>query len=761
MKPLSRNHLAGLLGLVIAGGACHAEPPAGPPAQKPDCTADGAAASEAGTQGWLAPKLIGFNTNGGVGTGTTHYLDRYDYRESNADNSTRAGLLADIDLRLLYSDGCRGRLLLERDAFGGNNQRTRLTGNTDSTKFMLHNSVFTTATGGIDYLYNPNLVPGGTDPNYKAAGVTGESAHVGDFHYDSPGITAFKVTRTGYGANLEIKPASLDGRGAVELSYNGYERNGNQPVNYVLPQSILAGSQREANQWRGYSRTIDEHNRNVAINLTFTPRESWLLNYEFNVDQFENRAPAVTLNTISQWSGIPIGSGGNPHFTGSADLPFQFVANSTQLSSSLRLSKQFDNAAMLGAGISMARLQQDNFTGPQALAGYTSGNIGTDSAYLTGRINASRWVGLEAFWRYSRRENNSTYPAAGFYAPVSSQGDERMVAPRLNRMETQTYGLEARLYPSVLKTQLAAGWTHVDKDRDLTWGVSPVVPPEMALYQAHSGSDEVFVKLVARPAKGWMVRVTPSYLWSNQTGLVTEPAEAVKLKTQLSYSKPELNEMVVSGYYNYTDRKNGLLGFSDYLVTGAGSAGVYGATQPGVFGPAQTQQLSSTFQSAGLNLSLVSAQEVKTNFGYDWNQTDFSTYYFSSNRLRYHYLLVPGSNILTSTDILALDRARSKVDTNSLSANVEKEWSRFLLTAGYIVSWSKGQTGSGLAGQALPVVDDAVDNQLHSLSLGLAYRVQANVTVFGGLILDYYKDYVYTELSGGRNTLLVGLNYGL
>lgn len=756
MKPLSRNQLAGLLGLAVAGGTCHAQSPATPPAAQPAC-----AAENAGTQGWLAPKLIGFNTNGGVGAGTTHYLDRYDYRESTAGGDTRAGLLPDVDVRLFHSDECGNMLLLERDGFGGNNERTRLKGRIESTKFKVYNSVFTTATGGIDYLYNPNLVAGGTDPNYKAPGVTGESPHVGDFHYDSPGTTAFKVTRTNYGASMEFKPLGPDGRSAVELSYNGYQRAGNQPVNYVLPQSILAGSRREANQWRGYSQSVDEQNRNLAVNLTFTPRESWLLNYEFSVDTFENHAAPVTLNTVSQWSGIPIGGGGNPHFTGSADTPFQFVANSTQLRSSLALSKQFDGRGVLGAGVSLSRLQQDNYTGPQTTFGYTTGNIGTDSAYLSGRFNASRSVGLEAFWRYSRRENNSTYPVTGFYAPVSAQGDERMVAPRINRLETQTYGLQALLYPGVLKTQLTAGWTHVDKDRDLTWGVTPVVPPEMTLYRAHSSSDEVFVKLVARPAKGWTVRVTPSYLWSHQTGLVTEPAEAVKVKTQLSYSKPEWHEMLVSGYYHYTDKRNGLLGLSDYLVTGAGGAGVYGATQPGVFGPAQMQQVDSTFQSAGLNLSLVPAQDLKTNFGYDWNQTDFSSYYFSSNRLRYHYLLVPGNNILTSMDFLALDRARSKVDTHSLTANVEREWSRFLFAAGYVVSWSKGQNGSGLAGQTLPAVDDSVDNQLHSLSLGLAYRMKPNVTVFSGLILDYYKDYVYTELSGGRNTLLLGLSYQL
>ncbi|MDO8449211.1 MAG: hypothetical protein Q7T10_10455 [Rhodoferax sp.] len=762
MKQFSRNRLSIAFSLAFSGSTCYGESPASPPVQSEVGAAESGDAGTGGItlQGLITPKLGYFSTSGGAGAGKTHFLERYDYRENTFGNNTRDGLIADIDFSLLYSDDLHDLLLLEREGFGGNNQRTRLAGNTDLVKFKAHYSVFTTATGGIDYLYNPDVVPGGTDPNYKAAGVTGESQHVGYFHNDSLGTTAYKVTRTNYGVSMALKPVAFEGRGSVELSYNGYQRDGNQVTNYVLPQSVISGSQSEANQWRGYSKAINEQDRNLAFSLTYIPRESWLVDYEFSVDKFENNASPVTLSTLSQWTGIPIGRR-NPHFNGSADLPFHFDADSTQLTNSLRLSKQFDDSAVLGAGVSVSRLQQDNFTGPQLTSGYDTGKIGTDSAYLTGKFNVSQYVGLEAFWRYSKRENGSSYPVTGFYAPVSVRSEERMVAPRINNVETKTYGLEARLYPSLLKTRWTAGWTHVDTDRDLTYGVVPVVPAEMSLYGVRSSSDEVFVKLVARPAKGWSIRVTPSYLWSNQTGLVTEPEEALKLRTQLTYTKPELNELLVSGYYNYTDKKNGLLGHSDFNVTGAGGAGVSGATQAGVFGSPKMQQVRNTFQSGGINLSLVPAEDVKANFGYDWNQTDISTYYFSSNRLRYHYLSVPGSNILTSTDVLALDRAKSKIDTHSLSANVEKQWSQYLLAANYSLSWSKGQTGGGLAGQTLPAVDDAVDNLLHSLSLGMEYRVKKNVSVFGGLVVDYYKDNVYGELSGGRKTLVAGLSYRL
>ena len=71
-------------------------------------------------------------------------------------------------------------------------------------------------------------------------------------------------------------------------------------------------------------------------------------------------------------------------------------------------------------------------------------------------------------------------------------------------------------------------------------------------------------------------------------------------------------------------------------------------------------------QSAGLNLNMVPRESLKLNLGYDWNQTDFSTYYFTSNRIRFHYLNVPDSAILTSLDFLILDNPSYQVDTQTL-----------------------------------------------------------------------------------------------
>lgn len=713
--------------------------------------------------GQVMPKLAYFDYTGGVGRGMSHYLERYDYRQNNFGDSTSDNLIADIDLNLLYADAKHDLLQLEREGFGANNQHTRLRGNSDFVKFNAYHSAYTSATGGIDYLYNPNVVAGGTDANYDLAGNTGESQHVAYFNADSPD-TSYKVTRTSYGASMQAKPAAFNGLGSVELSYKGYTRDGNQVANYILSQHDFAAPDaaatalREKTQWRGYSRVIDEQNRNLAFNLTLNPQDSWLFNYEFSIDKFQNNAPSVTMNDVSQWSGIAF-SGGGLHFQNTVDpnRPLNFVADSTQFTNSLRMTKQFSEWAVLGAGVSMSRLQQDTF-GPEYDLGYTEGRNDTDSAYLTGKFNVSQSVGLEAFMRYNKRENNSSFPVAGFYEVLSNKDDERLVAPRINKVTSKTYGLEAKLYPRFLKTSWSAGWTHEDKDRDLTYGEGPALAAPMTLYGVSSSSDEVFIKLVSRPAKGWMVRVTPSYLWADQTGLVTEPEEMLKLKAVVSYTRPEWNELLISGYYNYTDKKNGLLSYSGYTVTGA--AGGAGSLQTGYFNLPQAQKMDSTLQSAGLNLSLVPVEDVKASLGYAWNQTDFSSYYFSTNRLRYHYLYVPDSAIPTSTDFLVLGQPNYKVNTHTLSAGLEKQWSRYLFSGSYSLTWSEGNNASGLP-EPLPEADAKVDNYLHSLSLGVEYAWKKNMSLRGTYIYDYYKDHVYRDLSGGYNTLILGLNYRL
>lgn len=716
----------------------------------------------------ITPKLYSFSNSSGFRNDRVGFLERYDYREDSfSDGHQSDGLIADVDLAVVYADSKRDVLVLERDGFGINNQRTNLKADSDAVKFKAYNSIFTTATGGINYRFNPDQVVGGTDPNYAV--IVDESAHVATFTFDSPD-TLYSVKRNSNGASLEFKPAVFNGNGAVVVSYDGYTRNGNRVANYELPKALFTGGAgAEPLQWRGYSQPIDERNNRFSVNLSLTPGDLFNLNYELAVDKFQSNASTITLANVSQWSNTAF-SGPAPFFSAPADptIPLNFVADSTLTTNNLRFSKQLGKTAVLAAGYTTSSLKQDSFTDIQTANGYTDGKTGTDSAYVTGKFNLSESVGLEAFYRYSQRENNSTYPAGNLINPIysgiaSSTGYERMVMPRINKIEIDTYGLEASLYPQFLKTSLSAGWKHEDKDRDFTFGTDGSVSAPIMLYSAQSSSDEVYLKLVSRPAKGWTIRLTPSYLWADKTGLVSEPEKATQLKTLVSYAKPEWHELFVSGYYNYKQTENGLLSYANYNVIGADgvNTGIAGAFQPGAFGATQAQKVNNTMQSAGLNLNMVPRESLKLNLGYDWNQTDFSTYYFTSNRLRFHYLNVPDSlpNLLTSLDFLILDNPSYKVDTQTISAGGEWQGNKYTLSGQYSYNWSKGHNADGLGGQSLPAVDASVNNVLQTLSFGVAYALKSNLSLKGSYTFDNYKDHVYNELSGDLHTIMVGLNY--
>ncbi len=435
------------------------------------------------------------------------------------------------------------------------------------------------------------------------------------------------MTRSTYGSSLLIKPAAFGDHAAAELSFDGYTRKGEQITNYVLKTGDLTGAvTREANQWRGYSKSIDEQSRQLAFNMTFAPLENSQADYEFRVSRFENYATPVTLASVSQWTGgaLPL----NP--AADANSSLHFVPDSTMFTNNLRWSSTFGDTAVVGAGWSMSRLQQDSYSVTETNLGYTSGRHDTSTAYLTGKVNIGQTVGLDGFYRYYQRDNRSSYPVAGLYEPVSLANDPLMVAPRLNAETTRTYGVEAKLYPKVLATNWSAGWTSIDTYRDFTYGAPPnYLPPEMSLYRDRSNSDEVFIKAVIRPAAGWMLRITPSYLWGNSSGLMSEPEKRVRVKSLLSYTPPDMSQLQVTGYYNYSKSQNGNLGFSDFNLALS------------TFGPTQAQKADNAIQSAGVDANFVPSEDITGRVGYAWNQTNFRTYYYSTNRLRYHVTNLP------------------------------------------------------------------------------------------------------------------------
>jgi hypothetical protein len=756
MNPFLLKRLSVMIGLLFFASPGYAQ------AENADA---GPESSTSGVwRGHITPKFGYFDNSGNPA-----YLNRYTLlgidnslnaaymnRDSLLDGTfsnggTNNGFIADLNFSLVFNDDSGASLFVEKEGYGANNQRLRLRGITSSALIGAYFSTFNSATGTYDFQYNPDMVAGGTDPRYadRTLNSTGRTAFVGYFNNDSPKVLDYELRRSSYGFSVVLRPASFEERASFEFNVDGYIRDGQQVSNYILDDAFFGNDRNSQRyQWRGYAKTIDDRNTKLTYQFNFTPQD-WFINYEFSIDRFRNDELPVTLGTVAKWATPTL------RFAPGVDLltPLGFVPDSTQYSNGLRVNKTFGDSAAVSAGVSYAWLQQDTFSEPQVTYGYTDGRVDTINGFLNGKFNVSQSVGLEAFARVNRRQNDSSYPVPGFYEPVSQFGNPRMVMPRIDSYKHLSYGLEAKLYPSFLKTTWSAGWKYERKENDLTWGVVPALAPPISLYGSQYAANEVFIKLVSRPLRGLVLRATPSYLRANETQLTTDPNEMFKFKSSAIYTKPEWSELTVTGFYNYNRKKNDSLSYSDYILNPRGF------TNP------QYQEATNTGQSFGLNLSVVPVEDVKASLGYDWNQNNLSAYYFATNRLRFDYPQlfpgVPNPNPDVPLLFMNLDQVNYHADTHTFSAGLETQWGDYLFNVNYSLMLADGYNANGLAGQSLPPVDDKIDYLMHTLSLGMDYEWKKNISVRGVYIYDRYQDNAYEALNGSRNTIWLGVNYRL
>ena len=211
---------------------------------------------------------------------------------------------------------------------------------------------------------------------------------------------------------------------------------------------------------------------------------------------------------------------------------------------------------------------------------------------------------------------------------------------RINRIESVGYGLAAVVRPKGLGSTVTLGWKAEDKSRDLTYHATEIIP-SVSTYRSDTETDEVYVKWSSINMKGVTLRLTSSYAWADQTGLVTEPSQAFGLKAALSYTAP--SGVLCSGYYSIKDRENDNHGWTDKAVA-----------TPLTY----KQDLSSTVQSAGAALNWKPAKDATAYVGLDWTRMDASVLFYESSRRRFE-----------ATTVFALrDLVGSLVDNYLLSA---------------------------------------------------------------------------------------------
>jgi len=681
---------------------------------------------EPGLSGEVGVKFYLFDQTGGAGGDRTHFLERYDYQNGwGGDNDS--GLYLDLDLDLAYTDGQREVFTLERRGDGNYNQAGQARYNADKVGFSGYYSHFRTATNGIEYLYNPGQVPGGTDPTY---GAGNHQAMYKTFN-DQSETTSYKVDRTTYGAGIDLKSALLgEGRSAA-FDYEGYTKDGNRFATFVAGGSDFAPA--GATRWQGYEKAVDENMDRGKINITLNPGGLFQMAYDGSLEKFDNKAKALTFD---QYQAAFLAHEGITTTGGNRQLHFD--PDSTLLTNGLRIGNTYANTAW-SAGYAKSVLEQDSFSETQVALGYSTGKITTDNGYFTVSHQVNGLLGLDGHVKYQKRDNDSTFPVTGLIDALNNED----LGVRINQIESWEYGLAATIRPAGLKTTFTPGWKHEDIDRDLTFNSAAGgtgIRSGVSLYREETKSDEIYLKVVSRPTQAMTLRLTPSYTWANETGQVTEPEESLKVKAQGSYAMG--NGMLLNGYYNIENRENANNTFTDKAAPLA----------------TYTQDIDNTIQSAGLSLHMTPAERVTSYLSLDWTQNAFESLYFSTSSRRFE------ANTVFS------DRLRSEYDVDTYHVSLGSEWqaSELLkLSGGYTYTRSKGNVASGEVGAELAAtIDGEINNTLHSLALGADYALKPGVDLRTGYVYDYYTDKAYRNvdgntLDGGVHTVMVGVIFKL
>lgn len=687
--------------------------------------------------GEVTAKLFAFDYFKGTDSSRTQFLERYNYQKGISDDN-RSGAYLDLDLDIVANNGQRDVFVLKRDSFGEYNQRNILKAASDLFGLSGYYTNFRSSSAGLGFLYSPGQIPsGGVDTSYGAASQTG---FVRQFNNDSLGQSIFKVDRQTYGIGIDLKPELLTNKLSASLAYDGYSRDGNRFATYVLGNGDLTGANavKRPLRWRGFDAPIDEKMNRYTFNLNGSPG-GFNLGYEGRIEKFESSRNF----TIGDFGAQITAQAGTvaPASLAVARRPIQYAPDSTLISNNFRFAKNF-GATSVAAGYGLSVLEQDSFSPQQQFVGYSTGKITTNSAYASVSSNIISGVGLDGFLRYNHRKNNSDFPVTGLITPTVTEG----LDVRINKIEVLSYGASATLRPGLLKSTVTIGWKHEDKDRDLTWSKwgSGVVSINQAqtLYRNDSRMDEIYLKWVARPIQGVILRVTPSYALANNTGLVTEPEKAFNLKTQLSYTTSQ--SIQTSAYYNYKRAENSNNAFSSSAAGGALGASV-------------KQETEKTLQSAGVSVNIPISEWINTYASVSWMEDDFSSFFLRNDARRYD---APTAAI----NFLGIDQSNYKIDSYVVSLGGDWQVSDPLrLNAGYTWTQSKGSTASGYVGAQLAAgnsIDGVINNSVHTLSVGVDYELKKRLKLRGTYVYDYYTDNAYTALTGAYQSLMVGVSLG-
>lgn len=713
---------APVLSMAMIGSVCFmpavsAQTPSPAPAQAPSAAPAITAPSPPIAQGSIWPSLMINGLFGGPADNLTHYLDRYGV-STGFGSDRRTSVYTDVgDVSAVYYNGERDLFTIDRRVWSRYNQRMTARLDTDRVRLSGGYGYFGQASSGLEYLYAPSRIAGGVDARFTGGSV----GYVGKFN-DSTDDPLFATTRTTYNLALDLKPVMFRDKASVKLAFEGINRAGRafETLNTGGGDVVGTDADRRAKlRWLGYESTVDESSSELTFAASVRPTGLVNVEYELGYERFRNNAPVYTFTDLSAVTGIRFAAtaaeaGAEGAFAAAvAQWPLHFLPDSNFVRQSVRTSVGTDRM-LVSAGVGWNALTQETFTDLQRAAGYQRGDVESNQIYVSVGARPSPAVRLEV---YARRSD------------TNRKMDRYEAKLRLNGFTLSTYGAEAEWRLGQNRFVVTPGWSRRVTSRDVVFGD---VPAQRSLLHIDGSSDEVYLRTRWKFSPRISLRATPSVLWADRTGFVTEPERAGKLNIALSLASDDGLRSLTAFYTIRTRRNNS----HSFVGTDGGSV---------------TQDARGSLQQLGAAGSMAPRDSINAYWSYAWSRDEYSASLFSTTARRYDRTPVFYSRDLRPTYLLGSHTITAGVDVAPTSG--------VTYSASYTATRTAGNTASGEILALLPAEDGRITNWYHTVAVRAERDLGTALRLGFTYMLDYYADASYADLTGGRNSVMLGIGY--
>jgi hypothetical protein len=221
-------------------------------------------------------------------------------------------------------------------------------------------------------------------------------------------------------------------------------------------------------------------------------------------------------------------------------------------------------------------------------------------------------------------------------------------------------------------------------------------------------------------------------LWADDTGYVTEPARAVKMNLALAFANTD-GTRSATAFYTIRTRRNDDLSFV------------------GTDGVAVTQDARGSLQQLGVAGAVMPLETATVSWSYAWSRDEYNANLFSATTRRYD-----AAPVFYSRD----DRQTFLMGSHTFTLGADiMQGAGMQYGVSYTATRTAGDAASGRVLSVLPTEDGRIENWYHSAALRVERDLGKSLKLGVSYLLDYYSDGSYADLTGGLNTVILGIGY--